>query len=171
MYVAIRHPCVHSACVICYYYASAFHHCDLALPPGSQRTMIAFVLYRNNRHMRCQHSLVPRLSLSFFSLFRARILYAKNRRRGRAWYGTPPTRGHLGQAGHGGHVHAQLLTMLLLRCLVDSDNFAGGSRRLQCGSVRNKTKTSLKYKVAIQYGYHACLDKACQQNGTNKRLL
>ena len=61
--------------------------------------------------------------------------------------------------------------MPLLRCLVDSDNFAGGSRRLQCGSVRNKTKTSLKYKVAIQYGYHACLGKTCQQNGTNERLL
>ena len=66
---------------------------------------------------------------------------------------------------------AQLLTMPLLRCLVDSDNFAGGSQRLQYGSVRNKTKTSLKYKVAIQYGYHACLGKACQQNGANKRLL
>ena len=41
-------------------------------------------------------SLVPRLSLSFSHFFsRARILYAKNRRRGRAWYGTAPTRGHL----------------------------------------------------------------------------
>ena len=31
----------------------------------------------------------------FLTFSRARILYAKNRRRGRAWYGTPPIRGHL----------------------------------------------------------------------------
>ena len=38
----------------------------------------------------------PPGSLSPFLTFsHVRILYVKNRRRGRAWYETPPTRGHL----------------------------------------------------------------------------
>ena len=78
----------------------------------------------------CCFSLVPWLPLSFSHFFRTRTLHAKNRRRGRAWYGTAPTRGHLGQPWPWSwRPRTPLCTVPLSRCLVDRSNIDKRSRR------------------------------------------
>ena len=70
----------------------------------------------------------------FLTPWHAREYYYVKNWRGRAWDGTPPTLGHLGQPWSWWPC-TPLLTILLLHCLVDHDNFASGSQRLQYRSV------------------------------------
>ena len=88
----------------------------------------------------------------FFSLFlRVRILYAKNRRRGRAWYGAAPTRGHLA---------SQLVT-----------GWPQALRTVQAGVV---IKPDIAHSVYVRVRAYACtyaypIARSCRASASDSR--